>query len=121
MNAQSIRKIRQNFIIISMLSFMTVMLFTGGLINIVNNLRIRDNVSNMLDYIIEHEGDLPVPSAQSPESSSSFLGSGPVLFTATPEFLYTTRYYAVIFDKYNHVDDVKLNHIYSVQGHQIHS
>ena len=115
MNAQSIRKIRQNFIIISMLSFMTVMLFTGGLINIVNNLRIRDNVSNMLDYIIEHEGDLPVPSAQSPESSSSFLGSGPVLFTATPEFLYTTRYYAVIFDKYNHVDDVKLNHIYSVQ------
>ena len=58
MNAQSIRKIRQNFIIISMLSFMTVMLFTGGLINIVNNLRIRDNVSNMLDYI-RWRGDIP--------------------------------------------------------------
>lgn len=115
MNTQSIKELRRNFIIIAMLSFMTVMLFTGGLINIANHLRITRNVGNMLDYIIENEGELPDPAEYSSEGSTSVLNNPPLLFTSTQEFMYTTRYYAVIFDRDRHVEKIGLSHIHSVR------
>lgn len=115
MSAQSIKKLRLNFIIISMLSFLTVMLFTGGFINIINHLFIRDHVGDILDYIIENEGDLPDPSESSSRGTTSLLDPDSLLLTSAPEFLYTTRYYAVIYDKNEHVEDIELNHIHAVR------
>ena len=58
MNAEAIRKLRLNFISISMFSFILVMLFTGGLINLANDQKIRSDMRAMLDYIISQEGNL---------------------------------------------------------------
>lgn len=96
MDTLAIRKLRTNFILIAMLSFIAVMVFTGGLINITNNLEIRRNMSRTLDYIIENEGDLPEPE----ESSESELSSdeSDTFLQLSPELRYSTRYFAVLYD-----------------------
>ncbi|MBE6006695.1 MAG: GHKL domain-containing protein [Lachnospiraceae bacterium] len=124
MSAESIRKIRKNFILTAMLSFITVMVFTGGLINIANNLQLRNSMENVLDYIIDNKGDLP---DQKPEeategtslgenttASARERGSSELLRSFAPEYRYTTRYFAVLYDRTGRVQEVKLSHIHSV-------
>lgn len=112
MDTLAIRKLRTNFILIAMLSFIAVMVFTGGLINITNNLEIRRNMSRTLDYIIENEGDLPEPE----ESSESELSSdeSDTFLQLSPELRYSTRYFAVLYDAGGQVEEIKLSHIHSV-------
>ena len=58
MNAAAIKKLRRDFILTAMLSFIAVMVFTGGLINISNNLQIQRIARDILDYIVENNGEL---------------------------------------------------------------
>ena len=121
MSAESIRKIRMNFIFLSMMSFIVVMLFIGGLINISNNFKIRHDVQEMLDYIIANDGDIREDAAEEysdleegeedPEGFSSFLED-------VPEFQYSTRYFAVLYNAEGAVEDIKLSHIRSVDHRQ---
>lgn len=92
-----------------MLSFIAVMLFTGGLINISNNLKIRRNMAEMMDYIIENEGE--IPTHDSSEDSSE--ENSEAIYHLSPEVRYSTRYFAVLYDARGQVEDVKLSHIYS--------
>lgn len=151
MSAEAIRKLRIKFILLSMLSFITVMVFTGGLINVANNLKIRYDMSQMLDYIIAREGEISqedVPpeyaahisgtvqsgasdtvsantqtglsGSQTGSANTGISASGNSSETAfaflkdVPEFRFSTRYYAVLYDEQGSVDEVKLSHIYSV-------
>ena len=119
MNAEAIRKLRMNFISLSMLSFILVMLFTGGLINVANNMRIRQDMSEMLDYIIAGQGELSDPEkAESPGASlTAEEHEEPIVFSFlenAPEFQYSTRFFAVLFDNSGRVTDVKVSHIHSV-------
>ena len=120
MNASAIRKIRRNFILTAMLSFITVMVFTGGLINIANNLQIRDSMEDMLDFIIAYGGDLPeqeadaVQEALSAKTESGNVTYSDLLRSFAPEFRYSTRYYAVLYEPDGTVGEVKLSHIHSV-------
>lgn len=163
MSAEAIRKIRIKFIMISMLSFVTVMVFTGGLINIANNIKIRRDMSQMLDYIIAQEGEISpdnflsghdadgsgaawsgagntasgavhtgLPGSQAGYAKAGASSAGGTSQSASdnssetafsflkdvPEFRYSTRYYAVLYDDQGSVEEVKLNHIYSVSLEQ---
>lgn len=128
MNAAAIRKLRRNVILLAMLSFVAVIVFTGGLINLSNNLQIRRSMKNMLDVIIAYDGELPFHEADSgngrtdtaaydtPRSSSSSPES-PVtdlLSGFAAEYPYSTRYFAVLYDESGNLSQVKLSHIHSV-------
>lgn len=116
MDPHKIRRLRRNFIIIAMLSFIAVMAFTGGLINLANDLQIRRDMRKLLDYIVENRGDLP----EHERASTGISGEAEEekelheLLGFNSEYRYTTRYYAVLFDPDGDVADVKLNHIRSV-------
>ncbi|MDO5475850.1 MAG: HAMP domain-containing sensor histidine kinase [Eubacteriales bacterium] len=121
MSAEAIRKLRINFIFLSMLSFILVMLFTGGMINVANNLKIRHDMEEMLDYIIASEGELSGPEEE--ETAASFLTDDEendsvlahsALLEYAPEFQYSARYFAVLYNEKGYVEDVKLSHIHSV-------
>ena len=51
MSAEAIRQLRLNFISLSMFSFILVMLFTGGLINVANDQKIRRDMSAILHQL----------------------------------------------------------------------
>lgn len=115
MSTHAIRELRRNFILTAMLSFITVMVFTGGMINIANNLQIRSTMGDLMDYIIENEGELP-SHEESGESGSSADDQDSVdtLYHRSPEIRYSTRYFAVLYDADGEIEDVKLSHIHSV-------
>lgn len=110
MNAAAIRTLRRNFILISMLSFIAVMVFTGGLINLTNNIKVRNDMSDVLDYIIENKGDMPEHDEDGEDSESGAFQA------LSPEARYSARYFAVLYDKDGQIaeDGLKLNHIRSV-------
>ena len=122
MNAEAIRKLRLNFISISMFSFILVMLFTGGLINLANDQKIRSDMRAMLDYIISQEGNLyneETGGSYSPASGQSGSGADSVIETFpfldyAPELRYSTRYFAVLYNRSGVISDVKLGHIHTV-------
>ena len=119
MNASAIRKLRRNFVLIAMLAFISMMAFTGGLINISNSAQTRRTTQDLLDYIIVHEGDFPQSEEEASETAVSVEGvseaiSYDTLESEMPEFQYSTRFYAVLYDRAGRVREVKLNHIHSV-------
>lgn len=121
MSAEAIRKLRTNFIVLSMLSFIIVMIFTGGLINVSNNMQILHNAEEMLDYIIAHNGELPSEPEEAVSTYVSEDGSEEQAFSFledVPEFQYSTRYFAVLYDEDGNVVNVKLSHIHSVDHQQ---
>lgn len=113
MNTRSINRLRKNFITVAMVSFLLVMLFTGVLINAATIVTTRNDARQILDLIASNEGELPeisVDSTADRESDGTYTSS-----TAfSPEFPYSTRYFAVIFDKDGNVDSLKTSHIAAV-------
>lgn len=135
MNSNSIRKLRKKFILISMVSIALVMFFMSSFINAANIFSTRAEIRAVLDYLCENNGDMPASSgassSQNTESKSStssvpdptasedlsFFGifsSGLSSNSMSPEFRYSTRYFAVLFDSSNAVTDIKTSHIAAV-------
>ena len=113
MNAAAIKKLRRDFILTAMLSFIAVMVFTGGLINISNNLQIQRIARDILDYIVENNGELPSHDEDGSEDLPSEAEPG-ALYQFSPEIRYSTRYFAVLYGPERKLREVKLGHIHSV-------
>ena len=67
MNEQEIHRIRKKFILLSTLSFFGVMLFMGSCIFLFSMFAVRNEVHLVMNYIVENDGELPIPDVSAPE------------------------------------------------------
>lgn len=120
MNERSINRIRKKFIMVAMLSFLFVMLFTGLMINIANILTTRYNVEVMLDFIIDNDGELENLKVEEngSESSSSSIENFQEDHDFSPEFRYSARYFCIFYNSDNSVSEVNTDHIATVSERQ---
>ena len=151
MTEHEIQRIRKKFITISTLSFFGVMLVMGSCIYLFSIFAVRNEIHQIMDYIVENDGELPIPnsseislsassaddlSAEASVSSSLSGSSAPDGFTVPPredigwslrrifgvgaitgeaaDSLYSTRYFAVLFDTKGDLEKVITAHIASV-------
>ncbi|MBQ3789662.1 MAG: HAMP domain-containing histidine kinase [Lachnospiraceae bacterium] len=140
MSEQSIKKLKRRFLLIAMISFVAVMLLMGGFIYILNVCLTRAEIRHVLLYIAENDGAVPdmtpvsVPGVKGRFRNPAFyqgdgedtsdddmahrleglfrLGGG----YNSPEFFYSTRYFAVLYDGSDLVEDVIVNHMASVSS-----
>ena len=142
MSEREVGRIRKKFILISTLSFFTVMLLMGLCIYLFSTLALRNEVRQILEFIVENDGDLIERKGEhdrnpDPQNVSVYtidendievnidvdendidngyqiryiLGVGDYLGISR-EYLYTTRFFAVLFDENDVVEDVKTSHI----------
>lgn len=87
MNSRAIQKLKTKFIMVAMFSFIVVMVFTGGLINIANLISVRAQARRVLNYIVEHEGEIPdyeeiAIASQTETASGESSGEIPVVSSA---------------------------------------
>ena len=154
MSEQRIEQMRKKFILASTLSFFLVMLLMGGLIFAFISITERNEVRQIMNYIVENDGDLPEPetnpeqenagnydtnetglsgdtdedslAASGSDSTASngsdseivwslshFFGTGNVI-SGTQDFAGRTRYFAVLYDAENQVEEVKSRHMEDV-------
>ncbi|MBQ1492539.1 MAG: GHKL domain-containing protein [Blautia sp.] len=138
MSAKAIRKLRIQFILVATLAYMTAMMLMGAILYATNALVTNRQINSILDYIVENEGELPDPAeleeaarkkrnaqieAEGEEgggedhgkiSMEDIFGSSTGESYSTPEFLYSTRYFAVIFNEEKEPIEVKINYISTV-------
>ncbi len=107
MNATAIRELRQKFILIAMLSFFVVIMFTGGMTVLSNQNSLRLQAGHVLDLILNNGGELPAPDIQ----MSSSLRVTDFFEGLSPEFTYSARYFAVEYDSEGRVVKVDVNHV----------
>ncbi len=127
MNEREIRGIRKKFILVSTLSFFGVMLLMGGFIYLFSEITLRNEVRQIMRYIVENDGELPHDEEQTSSAEQSeqevedtteqmiwdlgaLFGTGNVI-SNTPDFVYTTRYFAVLFDAEGTVEKIATSHI----------
>ena len=119
MNKQAIEKLRKRFVLIAGLSFMLVMMIMGGVMYVTNLITIRREIYDVLNYIAQNDGDLPRWERDDEAGNGrvvtlqDIFGRGERIY-GSPEFLYSTRYFAVLFDEEMQVEAVKTNYIASV-------
>ncbi len=124
MSEGTIRKLRLNFIRSAMVTMVSVMLGISGLIFLTNAWLTRQTIRNILDYLIENDGRIiPAETMNNGEeiydySILHFLGeminNEDSSLYKSPEFRFTTRYFAVKFDADEKLVDILDNHIASV-------
>lgn len=118
MTEKSIRRLKRKFILVAMGALLSVMILMAGLIYFFNYTATRNNIRGILDYIIEHEGNLPGAqtvqkddgrheSASSDYNVVRFLSE---IFNTNgienPEFYLRSSYFAVIYDAAGQVSEV---------------
>ena len=120
MNTRSINKIRRQFILIATISFFAVMLLMGTLIYTTNLLATRREMRMVLNYIVKHDGEIPrdkiddAVAEQTVHHDSSVLtlqdifGYGNI--GSFQELLYSTHFFAVLYNENQHVKEIKTNH-----------
>ena len=142
MSEERIERMGKKFILASTISFFSVMFLMGGLIYLFITFTERNEVRQIMKYIVDNEGDLPEPSmdpeteepALSEEGSvtdkevsytegdeteeiawslAHFFGTGNVI-VGSQDFAGRTRYFAVLFDEKDQVTDVKSRHMENV-------
>lgn len=125
MNENTVRKLRRKFIIISFLSLLGAMMIIAGLLYYSNVALENKNIRNTLQYIVDNEGHLP--GAKDGVKREPDFGEYDVIrflneiFNQNsggdlnnPEFYYTTRYFAIIYDDEQNLSEVIVNHIAAV-------
>ena len=131
MSESTIRKLRLNFIRSAMLTLVGVMLSISGLIFLTNAWLTRQNIRNILDYLIENDGRItpaePIKPGETGYDYSLFhffseiVNSDEENVYRSPEFRYTTRYFAVKFDADEKLVEILDNHISSVTEEEAES
>lgn len=144
MDEQIIHKLKVRMVRYSLLAFLILMGMMGSLMYLLNTMTIGRESEKTLDYIIANEGDLTPAFTeelqQSDESDSSTTGATDSTTSYTdssenlidriiddlekvfsvpnsydsPEFAYSTRYFAVIFDENGETSSVKTGHIAAI-------
>ncbi len=125
MNENTIRKLRRKFIVISLLSLFGAMMIIAGLLYYSNVALENRNIKNTLQYIVDNEGHLP-GAKDGVKKDTGFDEYNMIRFlneifnqnaggeVSNPEFYYTTRYFAIIYDKEENLSEVIVNHIAAV-------
>lgn len=141
MNEREINKLRKKFIVVSTICFFTVMLLVGGLIFFFSETGVRNEALQIMNYIVENDGELPeirprqivpmdegdIPGLQVDAefvtdeeindemdwSLSQFFGRADVISNSL-DVIYSTRYFAVLFDDDGIVEDIITSHIADV-------
>ena len=124
MNEKRIKKLRIKFLLISFISMTLAMLVVTGLILASNQFLTRRNIKNVLQYITDHEGNLP--GARDIEGSGKevlkhdysvgrFLDEifNPELALGDadkPEFYYSNRYFVILYDEDGRIENIITNH-----------
>ena len=142
MTEHEIKRIRERFIMTSTLTLFFVMLIMGGSVYLFSTIAIRNEAQQIMRYIAENDGDLPIPDTiQETEEAShgssldansdhdnsftetmewslqSIFGVGD-FFDQTPDSYYTTRYFAVLFEENETVSLIKTSHIAYIDEEQ---
>ena len=142
MTEREIKRIRNKFITVATLTLFGVMLLMGGFIYLFGVITVRNETYQIMEYIAENDGNLPEPDELSsaggsegthegtsdmPEnydssfsdtldwSFGSIFGIGN-FFGETPEYYYTVRYFAVLFDENERVTKIKTSHIANIDN-----
>ena len=143
MTEREIKRIRNRFITVATLTLFGVMLLMGGFIYLFGVITVRNETYQIMKYIAENDGNLPEPDEQQSiaggsggthggtldpnekyDSSysetldwslGSFLGVGN-FFGETPEYYYTVRYFAVLFDENDYITKIKTSHIANIDN-----
>ena len=134
MSEREISRIRKKFILISTLSFFGVMLLMGLFISMFCSLTLRNEVRQILEYIVLNDGELPerrggmteVPDITVTVSEDTderdgrvnidnyelryILGIGDI-FGIAQDYMYTTRYFAVLYDSQGEIEAIKTDHL----------
>ena len=159
MNDQTIRKLKNKFILFSTLSFTIVMVFVAGCMYAANALVTHSEARRVLNFIADNNGEIPDYEKSefdvqpenieeksglsiSSDNDNSDNGSSEVSRAASrrsfyeqfsesleqffaigshyasPEFAYSTRYFAVIFNADGGAEEVKTGHIAAVDRSQ---
>ena len=71
MSEREIHRIRKKFIMISTLSFFGVMLIMGSCIYLFSTFALRNEVHQIMEYIVANDGELPIPDSAVNSSVSS--------------------------------------------------
>ena len=145
MTEHEIHRIQKKFITISTLAFFGVMLVMGSCIFLFSILTVRNEVRQIMEYIAENDGELPIPedvithelADSSGDPSSEISGSSAAPDSGLPrenvvwslrrifgvggitgqtaDSLYSTRYFAVLFDPDDKIETVITSHIASIR------
>ena len=104
MNSARIQALKRKFILISMVSFVLVMLITGSMVNISYELAMRSQMREVLDDLVKNEGVLPEMD-QSQASRNSEVQDHRFF---EEEARRGMRYFSVIFDAENETPEVNI-------------
>ncbi|MDD6449834.1 MAG: HAMP domain-containing sensor histidine kinase [Lachnospiraceae bacterium] len=137
MDKRAIEKLKRKFVGIAALSFMLVMIFIAGLIYVGNLWIVNSEINDVLTYIVDNDGELPengqakkardstfenLQKSDSSDSKKTITDKLTNFFGLqgsydTPEFLYSTRFFSVIYNAKDHsVVEVKTSHMASVDN-----
>ena len=125
MSEGMIRKLRRKFIMTATLTLVGVMLGISGLIFLSNALLTRQSIRGILNYLIENDGRIVPEKIYKPIDDDDIYNYTILHFLSelvnndessyrSPEFSFTTRYFAVKFDADEKLIEVQDNHISSV-------
>lgn len=127
MNSKGIIKLQRKFILVTALAFISVILIVGGFMYLASLFATRNEIHEIIDYIIENDGDImesyngyniPESADRDEGDSSSFFdnifGYGNWM-NESKEFPYSIRYFAVLLDEDSNVVSVKTSHIAAVE------
>ncbi len=105
MSTERVNRLRKRFILISMSSFMLVMLFTGFFVNIAYTHATRKQMYQILEQLIENEGNLPKQKVDDIEADE---------YSVTDQINYGMRYFSVILDSDDSdadIETIDLQHV----------
>lgn len=122
MNERAIKKLRHKFVLTAMLSFVGVMVLMCLTIYLVNIFTTFWQVSNTLEYIADHNGELKlseeldnkIAEEMRPEDQNVFVRTFQDLFNtglSSTEFIYSVRYFSVTYDSNNKPVKIVADHI----------
>ena len=138
MTEREINRIRKKFILISTLSLFCVMLLMGGCIYLFNTFTVQNESRQILLYIAENDGELPLGEELIVSSDDSYYEEditeqdiqGTMEWSlrrifGTEDFqvqsqdsMYATRYFAVLFDDSMEIEEIKASHISAIDNRQ---
>lgn len=134
MTERQIDRIRKKFILISTLSLFFVMLLMGSCIYLFSTLTVQNESRQVMRYIAENDGELPLDEdlivstddtnpeedVYEQEIQESMEWNLRRLFgieefqSQSTDSLYSTRYFAVLFDDNEEIEEVKASHIFAM-------
>ncbi len=134
MSEKSIKRLKNKFIFVAMISFFVVMTFIAGFIYIFNVLITNGQIKDNLQYIVDNDGILPmeyesIESSEEADNGDTIQNKNELISQLeklfgveseyiSDEFYYSTRYFAVTFTETGELERVITSHTAAVESDQ---